>query len=191
MSILNKIAKFSDDENDGAAMVEFGFVAPIFITLLIGIFEVGSMLIIQNSLDAAAREAARFGVTGIGFKGMTRDKAIEKKVHEVLATYSGGIVDPKDVTISVKAYEELENIGTPEPYDDANLNGIWDAGELYTDTNGNGTWDEDQGVTNSFGIGGSAVMYVISYEWETILSLFAGKDIILQGTSPVVNERFR
>ncbi len=189
MNMYRRFLVFSKRCGYGAAMIEFGFVAPIFITLLIGIFEVGTMLVIQNSLDAAAREAARFGLTGAGFKGSTRDKAIKNKVLDTIEFYSGGMADLKKVKITVSAYEQLERIGQPEPFDDANGDGIWTLGEYYDDVNGNGTWDEDQGVSDSFGVGGSAVMYVISYNWESVLPIFGGS-VTLRGVSPVVNEYF-
>ena len=190
MNIYRRLLIFSNRSGTGAAMIEFGFVAPIFITLLIGIFEVGTMLIVQNSLDAAAREAARFGITGQTDPGNSRSKTIEARVYEIIEAYSGGIADPSLVSIKVSAYNAIEAINQPEPFSDANGNGIYDFGEFYEDSNNNGTWDADQGVSNSFGIAGNAVMYEISYDWDSILPIF-GDSITLRGSSPVVNEAFK
>lgn len=43
----------------GAAAVEFALVAVLLLTLVFGIFEFGRMWLLQSSLSAAARDAAR------------------------------------------------------------------------------------------------------------------------------------
>jgi Flp pilus assembly protein TadG len=48
--------------NVGQAMVEFALVAPIFLTVLFGIFEIGRLMIEYTSIANAAREGARLGV---------------------------------------------------------------------------------------------------------------------------------
>jgi Flp pilus assembly pilin Flp len=44
-------------ETNGAAMIEFAIVAPVFLTILIGIFDVGIMMIIRTSIEEGARAA--------------------------------------------------------------------------------------------------------------------------------------
>jgi Flp pilus assembly protein TadG len=46
----------------GAALVEFALIAPLFFTLILGIVEVGRMLMVQQLLVNAAREGARASV---------------------------------------------------------------------------------------------------------------------------------
>ena len=46
----------------GAAAVEFAMVAPIFILLVFGMIEYGRMVMVQQILTNASREAARIGV---------------------------------------------------------------------------------------------------------------------------------
>jgi Flp pilus assembly protein TadG len=48
----------------GATVVEFALVAPMFIFLIIAIFELGYMVFIQSILDWGARDAARLVRTG-------------------------------------------------------------------------------------------------------------------------------
>lgn len=50
---------------DGVAAVEFAFLAPFFVFLLIGAWEGGRMLQIQQSLSNAAREGGRQASTGL------------------------------------------------------------------------------------------------------------------------------
>lgn len=47
----------------GAAIVEFGLVVPIFVTLVVGMFSAGLAFNTNNSLNNGAREATRYGAT--------------------------------------------------------------------------------------------------------------------------------
>lgn len=51
-------------EDDGAAAVEFGLVAPLLILLVFGIMSFGVLFAQDLSLDNAARQGARFGAVG-------------------------------------------------------------------------------------------------------------------------------
>jgi TadE-like protein len=46
----------------GQAMVEFAIILPVFILLLVGIFDFGRVVWVNNTLATAAREAARYAV---------------------------------------------------------------------------------------------------------------------------------
>lgn len=45
----------------GQDLVEFALVIPVFLILLIGLFELGRMIYMKHNLDKATREAARAG----------------------------------------------------------------------------------------------------------------------------------
>jgi Flp pilus assembly protein TadG len=175
----------------GASLVEFALVAPFFILALFAALQVGLILFVQNALDTAAREASRLGITGQTTSGVAREQAIQNKVLSVVQTYSGGIMDPNKVKITVKTYPNLAGVNNPEPFTDTNNNGLYDKGEPYTDVNGNGMWDVDQGVTGSFGAAGQVVEYDISYVWDTVFPIFGSSSLItLHGITPVMNEEY-
>jgi TadE-like protein len=46
----------------GQAMVEFALVFPIFILLMVGMFDLGRVIWVNDTLATAAREAARFAI---------------------------------------------------------------------------------------------------------------------------------
>lgn len=46
----------------GQAMVEFALVFPVFILLLVGLFDFGRVIWVNDTLATAAREAARFAI---------------------------------------------------------------------------------------------------------------------------------
>lgn len=177
---------------DGANLIEFAFIAPVFFLLIIGTIDIGSMLVVQNALDASARSASRFGLTGSDDGTGDRDTAIREGILNTAVTYSGGIIRRDRVMITVTAYPEIEAIDSPEPYDDINSNGQYDLGEFYEDINGNGQWDSDQGAIGSYGAGGEAVRYEVAYDWPSFLSAFGfANNIRLRGFATVRNEDFR
>lgn len=46
----------------GQAMVEFAIIFPVFILLLVGMFDFGRVVWVNNTLATAAREAARYAI---------------------------------------------------------------------------------------------------------------------------------
>ena len=50
------------DKPRGQAMVEFALIFPIFILLLVGMFDLGRVVWVNNTLATAAREAARYAI---------------------------------------------------------------------------------------------------------------------------------
>ncbi len=59
---LRWCARGSSDER-GGALVEFGVVIPIFVTLILGSVTMGMSYNMNNSLNNGARESARYGAT--------------------------------------------------------------------------------------------------------------------------------
>lgn len=149
-------------KDEGASVTEFALIVPFFILVLFAAVQIGIIMLIQISLEAAAREASRYAITGQADTDISRDAAIKNKVLTVLNTYSGGIINPINVTINVKAYPNLPSLeaaGTP--------------------------------VSNTFGVSGQAVLYEISYSWDTLFPIFGSSSIItLKGVTPVVNEYY-
>jgi Flp pilus assembly protein TadG len=60
-------------DQDGAAMIEFAFLAPIFLGLLCAIMEFSGIMFVQAILEGSAREASRSGLTGFAKGGVSRE----------------------------------------------------------------------------------------------------------------------
>lgn len=131
-------------EQRGAALVEFGFVAPVMIVLLMGAFDLGHTLYSKSILEGAVQKAARDSALDKGSETAVRtavDNRIRSQVQAVL---------PNSATIDVKRryfhnFSEAK-ASQAEPYVDTNKNNKCDGGEPYEDKNGNGTRDIDGGV---------------------------------------------
>ncbi len=175
----------------GATIIEFAFVAPIFLFLIIFTFELAIVFTIQNALEAAVREAARYSITGRKDTYSSREAAIIASIKDDAVRYSGGIINPSNLQITVASYGALSSIGLPETFDDTNKNGTWNTGEPFDDINGNGVWDTDQGISGSYGTTGQVVLYTVKYQWRFVLPLPNSlSTVILSAQTPSENESF-
>lgn len=179
---------FRGDES-GSTLIEFAMISMALVTLLTGIIEFSMIMLAKNSMEAATNISSRLGKTGFTDNGLSREDTILAEVER----RTGAIIDPQKLAISSKSYEQFDQIGKPEPWNDANQDGFPDPGE-YTDINGNGQYDEDMGIA---GIGGSddVVVYTVSYPWRLFTPLIGGffgsnSTIELSASSVVKNEPF-
>lgn len=139
-------------DRSGATIVEFALVAPVLVTLLLGLFDTGYNLYTASILQGAIQEAARDST----IEGAT-PTALDAKVSEAVRN----IAPNATIAFSRKSYADFSDIDTPEDFTDVNDNGVCDAGEPYEDANGNGFWDTDRGTA---GQGGArdAVLYSVT-----------------------------
>jgi hypothetical protein len=173
---------------DGAAIVEFAFVAPAFIALVCAILEFSGIMFVQAILEGSAREASRYGLTGFTSGGVSR----EDQILAIVEDHTYGIVDMGELSMETLVYENFGDVGQPEPYDDDNGNEVWDNDEPYTDINGNGTWDPDMGEAG-LGGPGDVVVYRMTYDWDIMIPLFRpffGDSITMQANIAVRNEPY-
>ena len=86
----------------GAVAVEFAIVAPVLLTILFGMIQYGRAFEMQNQLQVAAREGARFASmdhTGMLGNGQTSNQKLIQDVQNFLATYG---IAKEDLTVTVK-----------------------------------------------------------------------------------------
>lgn len=173
---------------DGAAMVEFAIVGPVFITMLAAIVEFSAIMFVQTLLEGSAREASRYGITGFTQAGISRDE----QILELVDRHTLDLIDMDELELETLVYENFADVGQPEPYTDENDNGTWDVGEPYTDVNENGAWDEDMGEAG-LGGPGDVVVYRMRYDWPIMIPLFEpffGQTVTLRANVAVRNEPF-
>jgi Flp pilus assembly protein TadG len=93
----------------GAVAVEFAAVAPILLAVVVGMLELSRVYSVQNTLETAAREGARFASldrTGMMLEGQTANQKLISDVKNFIA--SAGI-SKDDVTVSVVDAEHPQN----------------------------------------------------------------------------------
>jgi Flp pilus assembly protein TadG len=187
MPALRRLRAAAGDRR-GQAMVEFAFLAPIFIGMVCAIMEFSGIMFVQTILEGSAREASRYGLTGFAQGGVSR----EDQILAIVQDHTYGIMDLDHLEMETLVYENFGDVGEPEPFTDENDNGVWDNDEPFNDINGNGSWDPDMGAAG-LGGPGDVVVYRMSYDWDIMIPLFRpffGDAITLQSNIAVRNEPF-
>lgn len=153
---------------NGNTMIEFAIVGPVTFFLVMAIIEISLILYAQTVLEGAAFSASRTGKTGYVADAASREETIIAKLNQ----HSHSLLDSTKIDIETKVYNEFDQIGEPEPFIDANMNGKRDDGENYTDVNGNGQYDEDMALAG-LGSASQVVVYNITYPWQIYTPLIA------------------
>lgn len=146
----------------GVTLIEFAIVAPVMLLLLMGLMDLSYRIYVQAILNGAMQQAGRQASLESGPGGLgTIDDSVVRKLREVA----------KNLTweSSRKAFSDYTKIG-PEPFIDANRNGIRDVGECYSDTNNSNQWDADPGKT---GVGGAkdSVVYTMTIHYPRLFPM--------------------
>ena len=139
----------------GVAAVEFALIAPVFLLLLLGSFNIGQMVYGRALLGGAVEKAARSAALETA-NTSSADAMVKKTVQRILP---GAVI-----TSTRTSYYDFNDINRPEKWNDSNGSGDCDNNESYTDENRNGQWDEDVG---SDGNGGAndVVLYTVTAEY--------------------------
>jgi Flp pilus assembly protein TadG len=86
-------------ERRGQSLVEFALILPIFVLVLVGVFDLGRAVFAFNTISQAAREGARLAIV---------DQTISHIQDEASKTSVSLGVDPTDVTIEFRDREALD-----------------------------------------------------------------------------------
>lgn len=145
-------------DEKGATIVEFALVAPVFLIMLLGMFDFGFQVYAQSVLSGAMQTAARESTLEPG--GMTADEIDELVENSVLL-----VVPSADPDFDRMNYEDFRDVDQPERFEDTNGDGICNDGEPYEDVNFNDQYDLDRGVE---GVGGAddAVYYEARFTYN-------------------------
>lgn len=164
---------------EGVSAIEFAIIAPVLMLLIFGIVEFAIIMLVANMMENATSISSRLGKTGYAASGKSRADTIRDSV----IARAGNLIDPARLAITSKYYEQFDQIGDAEPWNDANHNGIAETGE-YSDINGNGQYDADMGLAG-YGNAEDIVVYTIRYPWPIMTPIM--REIIgdAQGEFPV------
>jgi Flp pilus assembly protein TadG len=106
----------------GAVAVEFAIVAPVLLALMFGMIQYGKSFEMQNQLQVAAREGARFASmdhTGMLANGQTSNQKLIQEVKNFLGTYG---IAQSDVTVAVKDHANpTADFNLDDPHNDLKL----------------------------------------------------------------------
>jgi TadE-like protein len=161
MTLLFKLHRLARDTK-GMALVEFALIAPTFMLLLMGVFDIGYGMYAKAILEGAVESAGRSSSLE-----NTTNAAIDDKVRaQVTALNRAG-----NLQFSRNYYQNYVDVDLPEDFTDSNANSQWDPGECFVDRNGNNSWDADVGLP---GRGGAqdVVLYSAVLEYRRLFPLW-------------------
>lgn len=186
---MKKYLAYSFNNQTGSTSIEFCLIAPMMVLLIVGILEISMVLTVQVLMEGAVRNAARYGITGLGQTEILR----QQRIRDIIEETTVGLVDVETMRLTTMSYENFESIGQSEPFtDNAPPNGRYDDGEAFEDSNNNGIWDEEAGTP---GLGGpeDIVLYEIEYALPALTGLldpFIGEAWDLRASIAVRNEPY-
>jgi TadE-like protein len=177
------LRKFAGDQN-GISTVEFGLLGSLFLTFLMGVFDIGfgvySKAILQGALEEAGRTASLENTT---------NAAIDAKITGQVQA----INNAANITVVRSYYENYDDVILPEDFTDGNSNGIKDSNECFVDRNGNKQWDADVGLT---GRGGAqdVVAFTATMQYTKLFPLWSllgqSSEQTLKATTHLRNQPF-
>lgn len=174
ISAYRKYRKFKSDE-EGMALLEFALIAPVFLFMLMGMFDVGYSMYLRAALDGAVQQAGRSSSLE---NGESSQDAIDLKLIKSIRAIAP---NAKVVEQSRRSYNKFR---INEPFTDDNQDGICNDGEPFIDENSNGEWDEDGG-SDGFGGPKDIVIYTVKIQYRDLLPLngLASKKVPLSQVS--------
>ncbi len=126
-------------------VVEFAFVAPVLLLLLLGGFDTAHTLYMRGVLQGAVQKSARDSALESGLSSENQTAIDDRVRASVLA-----LANNADITIKRRFYRTFSQAAAAkaEPFpggNDTNRNGICDNNEIFEDLNRNGFRDLDGG----------------------------------------------
>ncbi len=146
------------------AITEFALTAPMFLLLLMGIFDYSWQMYAKQVLQGAVAKAARDSTLEVYMKDQS---ALDAKVKAAVQA----VFKDAEVEFSRKVYDSFDEVGDPEAFKDINKNKVYDIGECFEDINANGKWDADRARTGNGGAD-DIVLYAASMKVKRILPVW-------------------
>ena len=145
----------------GSSAIEFALIAPVFLMMMMQIFNLGQMVYGKVLLAGATEAAARTSALETA-ETAAADAMVSGIVRKVLAGAT--------ITSTRKSYNDLDDLGRAERWNDSNANGTCDAGESYVDENRSDTWDSDVGASGNGGAG-DVVLYRVTVAYNPLFTV--------------------
>lgn len=152
-------------DTKGATLTEFGFVAPVLILMVMGIFDMAHTQYTATMVNGAMQKAGRdLTLENAG----SQISAIDQQVIDAVKAVAP---DSATVQLDKLSHFEFSDIGEAEEFTDDNGDGVCNAGEPFVDANDNGEWDPDRGEV---GIGGArdAVLYTAIVKYDRLFPMY-------------------
>lgn len=152
----------------GATVVEFAIVAPVLGLVLLGAFDIAHTLYARAVLQGIVQKAARDSALESGASPTEQNKLDTKVRGQALV-----MANNAEVTITRRFYRTFTDAAAAraETWSDTNNNGMCDESEPYEDANLNNVWDADGGDA---GQGGAkdATLYTVTVTYPRMFPFY-------------------
>lgn len=174
-------------DSGGVTLVEFGFVGPVLIVMIMGIFDMAHTQYTNALLSGAIQKAGRdMTLESAGSSQAATDERVREQVRNVV---------PVGATIEFErlSHFDFTDIGEPEEFTDDNGDGLCNNNEVFADSNDNNQWDPNRGRD---GIGGArdAVLYTAIVQYPRLFPMFEligmSDEVTLRSTTVLRNQPF-
>lgn len=146
---------------DGVAALEFALVAPVFLVMLLGIYDIGQMAYGRIQLNGIVQDAARSS----SLETANTEEADAKVLANIQHILPHATMESKR-----QSYYDFTDIARPEKWNDANGNGTCDNGESFVDENRSGVWEPDVGRDGNGGAG-DVVLYTVEVTYKPVFAV--------------------
>jgi len=159
-------------DESAISITEFGLIAPVVATMLLGIMDAGHTLYMRTVLDGAIQDIARDSSLEDGGI-LSKQEAINARITQQIQKLN------KDATVTItrRYYRNFTNAfnADEEEFTDTNNDGECNNGEPYVDANLNETWDSDGGDAGQGGAKDVSIVTVkVTYERLFPMAALAG-----------------
>jgi hypothetical protein len=148
------------DDSSGATLVEFAIIAPIFLGIIMFIFDTGYMMYAQNLLSGEVNAVGRRSALE------TATNQTRQAMDERLAERVRNLVPHGEFEFERESFSNYENAQSRvEPFIDGNRSNTCDNGESYLDLNFNRRHDLD-GSRAGGGGARDVVIYTVTLRYD-------------------------
>jgi hypothetical protein len=180
------LRRLGNDES-GATLVEFAFVGPVLILMVMGLFDIAHTQYTRSVLYGAMQKAAR---------DLTLESAQSRQSQidaRVIAQVSAVMPNNAEVTLQKFSHFDFSDVDQPEDFTDQNADGICNNNEPYVDSNDNGSWDASRARD---GIGGArdVVVYQATVTYPRMFAMYGlaglSQNVTLTAATVLRNQPF-
>lgn len=152
-------------DREGVTLVEFAFVGPVLILMLMGLFDIAHTQYTSAVLYGAMQKAARdYTLESATLSATAIDNRVQDQIRSVMPNGA-------TITFTKSAFDDFRDVNEPESYTDLNNNGICNGGEPYEDANNNSVWDVYRGA-NGLGTARDVMLYTTNVTYPRLFPMF-------------------
>jgi Flp pilus assembly protein TadG len=156
----------------GAALMEFVFVAPVLLMVIMGLLDFGYRLYAKAVFEGVLQKAAR-DATLEGNASVASSTAIDTKVKDAFKDLNGTLTD-NSFSFTRRNFKDFSNAGTMEPSTGPGGNcapPIGGTTYTYVDVNNSNSWDD--GADSGQGGANDVVLYTATVTYQAIFPVTA------------------